>query len=287
MLVLLRHRICAVQRSAFSPRALLTQKRPAAHYQRTAPVSQSTSRMTSKKGSAEVVDLISSDDDEPASKRPREGPPPTAATVVAAPAPAPEPAAPPAPNMELRALVRRPARWCFYVPKTNAQPLSPQAMEREARQKARESAAASGSAKTAAQPSQASYEEVCAVAPHNCDAHNHLPRLTLPRRFSQALAKLPDSFKVMTFNVWFEDWDFQARIDAIGEIIAEADPDFVCLQVRCALSASYRVLGLPARSPPRAACEGRLRRASAARSTEGFSAQDWQFVFSDDCSRRR
>lgn len=210
----------------------------------------------------EVVILSASEDDEPAPKRPREeAGPPSAAPVGSE---APPPAAAASGGIDFRALARRrlnstpvapterthaarphcddrtrafppavPRRWSARRARGRGrapvrgrasrrppepQPLRPQPRPRRPRPPP---AKRSG---TYPQPSPFTCLISRPAAPNRPPSPNRPPRaLQLPP---------PEAFKVLTFNVWFEPWDFRARMDAIGSIITDADPDFVCLQAR-------------------------------------------------------
>jgi tyrosyl-DNA phosphodiesterase 2 len=47
------------------------------------------------------------------------------------------------------------------------------------------------------------------------------------------------TFKIMTYNVWFrEDVEVIRRMDALGDLIKQHSPDFICFQVH---SLSYEL----------------------------------------------
>lgn len=36
--------------------------------------------------------------------------------------------------------------------------------------------------------------------------------------------------KFITYNVWFEDYDFEERADELSKILESSSPDYICLQ---------------------------------------------------------
>lgn len=51
------------------------------------------------------------------------------------------------------------------------------------------------------------------------------------------------TFKIMTYNVWFrEDLELKSRMDALGDLIKQHCPDFICFQVD---ALSYELFSFP------------------------------------------